>query len=78
VAVVTDLERFGARPLLIVDHAGDPVLLPIHACWNPAHYAARSLSALADQLKCFSDTVVRQAAERIGEPAMPGPGEFMD
>jgi DNA-binding transcriptional LysR family regulator len=69
VAVVTDLERFGARPLLIVDDAGDPVLLTIHACWNPAHYAAGSLAAFAEQLKFFSDTVVRAAAERIGEAA---------
>jgi hypothetical protein len=69
VAVVTDLDRFGARPLLIVDHAGVPVLLPIHACWNPAHYAAGSLSTFAEQLKRFSDTVVRHAAERIGDPA---------
>lgn len=66
VAVVTDLERFGARPLLIVDDVGDPVLLTIHACWNPAHYAARSLATFAEQLKYFSDTVVREAAEWIG------------
>jgi len=72
-----DLDRFGARPLLIVDDAGDPVLLPIHACWNPAHYAAESLSAFAEQLKRFSDTVVRQAAEWIGDPAMPEPDQFM-
>jgi DNA-binding transcriptional LysR family regulator len=77
VAVVTDLDRFGAWPLLIVDNAGDPVLLPIHACWNPAHYAASSLFAFAEQLKRFSDTVVRQAAERIGEPVVPEPDEFM-
>ncbi|MGW4099831.1 LysR family transcriptional regulator [Mycobacterium sp. NPDC004974] len=65
VAVVTDLERFGARPLLILDHVGEPVLLTIHACWNPAHYAARSLSEFAEQLRRFSDTVVRQTAERF-------------
>lgn len=65
VAVVTDLERFGARPLLVLDHLGDPVLLSIHACWNPAHYAARSLATLAEQMGRFADTVVRQAAEQI-------------
>ncbi|MUL85011.1 MULTISPECIES: LysR family transcriptional regulator [unclassified Mycolicibacterium] len=65
VAVVTDLQRFGARPLLILDHRGEPILLTIHACWNPAHYAAEALSAFAEQLGRYSDTVVRQTAERI-------------
>lgn len=32
-----------------------------------AHNAARSLAAFAEQLKFFSDTVIREAAERIGE-----------
>ena len=65
VAVVTDLERFDASPVLIVDDHGEPVLLPIHACWNPSHYAADALVTLVERLGRFSDTVVREAAERF-------------
>lgn len=65
VAVVTDLERFGARPVFVVVDDGEPVLLTIHACWNPDHYAAEALATFADRLAQFSDTVVREAAERI-------------
>lgn len=65
IAVVTDLERLGAIPLFIVNEHNDPVLLPIHACWNPSHYAADALANFAGRLRQFSDTVVREAAERI-------------
>ena len=64
ISVVTDLPRFDAYPVIVTDSAGDPVCLPIHACWDPEHYAAASIKAFVAHLADFSGTHVRDAAWR--------------
>ncbi|MEU7004897.1 LysR family transcriptional regulator [Nonomuraea sp. NPDC046570] len=62
VAVVTNLEQFGARPIVVTDCHDQKVLLTIHACWDPDHYAATALTEFAARLAAFADTEVRSAA----------------
>lgn len=66
VSIVTNLERFGAHPIFVTDHRAQRILLTIHACWDPDHYAATALSELAAQLAAFADTEVREAANSVG------------
>lgn len=62
VGVVTDLPRFGAHPTFVVTEEGAPVVLPIHACWDPNHYAASAISRFVGRLAQFCSTTVREAA----------------
>lgn len=66
VSIVTNLERFDAHPLFVTDQDGAKILLSIHACWDPDHYAATALSELAARLAAFADTEVREAAHSVG------------
>lgn len=64
VGVATDLPRFGAYPVFIASSAGEPVCLPIHACWDPEHYAVASIIEFVSRLAVFADTYVKDAAWR--------------
>lgn len=65
VAIATDLIRFGARPVFVHDAADEPIRLPIHACWNPAHYAVDTIHSIVEELAEFADHEVRASAEQI-------------
>lgn len=65
IAIVSGLERFGAHSLYILDEERRPVLMPLHACWNPDHYAAAALAQFADQLATFTASVVVPVVEGI-------------
>lgn len=65
VAIATDLVRFGARPVFVHDSEDNPIRLSIHACWNPAHYAAKAIHDIVEELAEFSEDHVRTSAERI-------------
>ena len=75
-SIATDLPRFGAYPVLVTDDDGRPVELPLHACWDPEHYAAAALQALAGRIREFCRGEVHAAAWHArSAPRRAGPRE---
>jgi DNA-binding transcriptional LysR family regulator len=62
VGIATDLPRFGAYPIFVVTDDGEPVVISIHACWHPDHYAAEAIRRFVARLAEFCSTTVREAA----------------
>lgn len=63
VAVATDLRQFDVVPVRIVDRAGQPVQLSLHACWVPHHYAHDAIEKFAERLAAYIDQVASPRAE---------------
>ncbi|WP_336714135.1 LysR family transcriptional regulator [Arthrobacter sp. USHLN218] len=73
VGVTTDLPHYGVHPLIVRSHStrGDDaiekaLLLPLHAAWQPSHYAGATIRGLAQRLRVFLDA---QGAVYLREPA---------
>ncbi|WP_170231251.1 LysR family transcriptional regulator [Pseudonocardia kunmingensis] len=56
VAVVTDGPRYGVHPVPVRGDVGEPASalgVPLHVAWEPHHYAAEVIAALAERLATF-------------------------
>jgi DNA-binding transcriptional LysR family regulator len=56
VAVLTDGPRYGAHPIPVHTDVDDPSCalgVPLHVAWDPHHYAAPVIAALARRLAAF-------------------------
>ncbi|MHA6627776.1 LysR family transcriptional regulator [Pseudonocardia sichuanensis] len=56
VAVVTDGPRYGVHPVPVLGDVGEPASalgVPLHVAWEPHHYAAEVIAALAARLATF-------------------------
>ena len=55
IGVVTDLPRFGAHSLSILDPGPNhPLSLELHAAWHPDHYAVGTIEDLAQRIGRFA------------------------
>lgn len=53
VAITTELPRFEARPLPVVDEDGALLSVPLHVAWLPDHVAADTIAELGLRLRSF-------------------------
>lgn len=58
--VVTDSPHFNAHPLHVEAASGaGPLLLRLHAAWDPRHYGAETIASLVSRLSAHANTDVR-------------------
>jgi DNA-binding transcriptional LysR family regulator len=57
VGVVTERPRFGVRTFPVTEN-GEPILLRLHAAWDPAHYAGPLIEGLVRRLAAHARTPV--------------------
>ncbi|MBZ5735054.1 LysR family transcriptional regulator [Nocardioides sp. TRM66260-LWL] len=55
VAIVSDEPRFGLRPVRLADDDGRPVVVRLHASWDPRPATGATVEALVDRLAAFVD-----------------------
>ncbi|MCX2746861.1 LysR family transcriptional regulator [Arthrobacter sp. MI7-26] len=53
IGLATDIARYGTYALEVVEDGGRVIGVPLHVAWDPRHYAATTITALARRLSGF-------------------------